>query len=191
MRPNQLVDQALLPRDQVRGERGQLLAGFLEFTLGFRLFDDPGAILRLDAGPRGLYSGAVLMVSADGGLDAALTLRAAYECDGKTRLRAGAFGMPDAVTAGKSASSPSIRSLDGLRRALIVEPRCWTLPRSRTVMKSVTAAVPGSAISAISCSELRTEIACSTISFEFDSRPSRASRSRAAPRPSARERNQR
>ena len=48
------------------------------------------AILRLDEGPRGLYSGAVVMVSADGGLDAALTLRAAYECDGHTWLRAGA-----------------------------------------------------------------------------------------------------
>jgi salicylate synthetase len=48
------------------------------------------AILRLDDGPRGLYSGAVVMVSADGGLDAALTLRAAYEHDGKTWLRAGA-----------------------------------------------------------------------------------------------------
>ncbi|BBZ70978.1 salicylate synthase [Mycobacterium paraseoulense] len=48
------------------------------------------AILRLDEGPRGLYSGAVVMVSADGGLDAALTLRAAYEGDGKTWLRAGA-----------------------------------------------------------------------------------------------------
>ena len=48
------------------------------------------AILRLDQLPRGLYSGAVVMVSAGGGLDAALTLRAAYECDGKTWLRAGA-----------------------------------------------------------------------------------------------------
>lgn len=48
------------------------------------------AILRLDEAPRGPYSGAVLMVSADGGLDAALTLRAAYERDGKTWLRAGA-----------------------------------------------------------------------------------------------------
>jgi salicylate synthetase len=48
------------------------------------------AVLRLDEAPRGLYSGAVMMVSADGGLDAALTLRAAYECDGKTWLRAGA-----------------------------------------------------------------------------------------------------
>jgi salicylate synthetase len=48
------------------------------------------AILRLDEGPRGLYSGAVVMLSADGGLDAALTLRAAYECGGKTWLRAGA-----------------------------------------------------------------------------------------------------
>jgi salicylate synthetase len=48
------------------------------------------AILRLDESRRGLYSGAVVMISADGGLDAALTLRAAYECDGKTWLRAGA-----------------------------------------------------------------------------------------------------
>jgi salicylate synthetase len=48
------------------------------------------AIMRLDEGPRGLYSGAVVMISADGGLDAALTLRAAYERDGKTWLRAGA-----------------------------------------------------------------------------------------------------
>jgi salicylate synthetase len=47
------------------------------------------AILRLDECPRGLYSGAVAMFSADGGLDAALTLRAAYECGGKTWLRAG------------------------------------------------------------------------------------------------------
>jgi salicylate synthetase len=48
------------------------------------------AILRLDESPRGLYSGAVVMFSADGGLDAALTLRAAYERDGQTWLRAGA-----------------------------------------------------------------------------------------------------
>ncbi len=48
------------------------------------------AILRLDEGPRGLYSGAVVMFSADGGLDAALALRAAYERDGHTWLRAGA-----------------------------------------------------------------------------------------------------
>ena len=47
------------------------------------------AILRLDESPRGLYSGAVVMISA-GGLDAALILRAAYQCDGKTWLRAGA-----------------------------------------------------------------------------------------------------
>ncbi|OBA58167.1 salicylate synthase [Mycobacterium sp. 1100029.7] len=48
------------------------------------------AILRLDEAPRGLYSGAVVMVSADGALDAALTLRAAYESGGTTWLRAGA-----------------------------------------------------------------------------------------------------
>jgi salicylate synthetase len=48
------------------------------------------AILRLDESPRGLYSGAVVMFSADGGLDAALTLRTAFEHDGRTWLRAGA-----------------------------------------------------------------------------------------------------
>jgi salicylate synthetase len=48
------------------------------------------AILRLDEGPRGLYSGAVAVFSADGGMDAALALRSAYEADGKTWLRAGA-----------------------------------------------------------------------------------------------------
>lgn len=48
------------------------------------------AILRLDESPRQLYSGAVVMFSADGGLDAALTLRTAYEHDGRTWLRAGA-----------------------------------------------------------------------------------------------------
>jgi salicylate synthetase len=48
------------------------------------------AILRLDESPRELYSGAVVMFSADGGLDAALTLRSVYERDGRTWLRAGA-----------------------------------------------------------------------------------------------------
>jgi salicylate synthetase len=48
------------------------------------------AILRLDEGPRGLYSGAVVMFSADGGMDAALALRSAYEAQGRTWLRAGA-----------------------------------------------------------------------------------------------------
>jgi salicylate synthetase len=48
------------------------------------------AILRLDESPRELYSGAVVMFSADGGLDAALTLRTVYERDGRTWLRAGA-----------------------------------------------------------------------------------------------------
>ncbi|TMS53522.1 salicylate synthase [Mycobacterium sp. DBP42] len=48
------------------------------------------AILRHDELPRGLYSGAVTMFSADGSLDAALALRAAYEADGHTWLRAGA-----------------------------------------------------------------------------------------------------
>ncbi|OBH13288.1 salicylate synthase [Mycobacterium sp. E1747] len=59
--------------------------------------DGVEAILRLDESPRGLYSGAVVMFSADGGLDAALTLRAAYERDGKTWLRAGA-GIIEAST---------------------------------------------------------------------------------------------
>ncbi|WIM89408.1 salicylate synthase [Candidatus Mycobacterium wuenschmannii] len=48
------------------------------------------AILRLDESPRELYSGAVVRFTADGGLDAALTLRTVYERDGRTWLRAGA-----------------------------------------------------------------------------------------------------
>lgn len=48
------------------------------------------AIMRLDEGLRGLYSGAVVMFGADGEMDAALTLRAAYERDGQAWLRAGA-----------------------------------------------------------------------------------------------------
>jgi salicylate synthetase len=40
--------------------------------------------------PARLYSGAVVTFSADGAMDAALALRAAYEHDGQTWLRAGA-----------------------------------------------------------------------------------------------------
>jgi salicylate synthetase len=55
------------------------------------------AILRLDEDSRGLYSGAVVVLSADGGLDAALALRAAYESDGRTWLRAGAGIIADST----------------------------------------------------------------------------------------------
>ena len=48
------------------------------------------AILRLDEMPRGVYSGAVAMFTPDGGLDAALALRAIYEVEDRTWLRAGA-----------------------------------------------------------------------------------------------------
>ncbi|WP_431234735.1 salicylate synthase [Mycolicibacterium psychrotolerans] len=48
------------------------------------------AILRLDEMPRSLYSGAVAMFTPDGGMDAALALRAVYEADSRTWLRAGA-----------------------------------------------------------------------------------------------------
>ncbi|MEV5311950.1 MULTISPECIES: salicylate synthase [unclassified Streptomyces] len=47
-------------------------------------------IARLEDGPRGVYSGAVLMAAADGELDAALVLRSLFEQDGRTWLRAGA-----------------------------------------------------------------------------------------------------
>ncbi|MBA9002619.1 MULTISPECIES: salicylate synthase [Thermomonospora] len=47
------------------------------------------AITRLDE-PRGLYSGAVLTLSHDGSLDAALVLRALYSSGGRAWLRAGA-----------------------------------------------------------------------------------------------------
>lgn len=48
------------------------------------------AIARLEDSPRGLYAGAVLVASADGGMDAALVLRALFRREGRTWLRAGA-----------------------------------------------------------------------------------------------------
>jgi salicylate synthetase len=48
------------------------------------------AILRLDQTPRALYSGAVMMISPNGGLDATLVLRSAFERNGQSWLRAGA-----------------------------------------------------------------------------------------------------
>lgn len=47
-------------------------------------------IRRSEPGTRGLYSGAVLTVDADGAIDAALVLRSVYRRDGRTWLRAGA-----------------------------------------------------------------------------------------------------
>ncbi|MCK9875558.1 salicylate synthase [Frankia sp. Ag45/Mut15] len=57
--------------------------------------DALAAIRRYESQPRGVYSGAVLSVDADGSLDAALVLRSAYQQDGRTWLRAGA-GIVDA-----------------------------------------------------------------------------------------------
>ncbi|WP_207913852.1 salicylate synthase [Micromonospora sp. KC213] len=48
------------------------------------------AIDRLENAPRGLYSGAVLTVDADGSMDAALVLRSIFQQEGRTWLRAGA-----------------------------------------------------------------------------------------------------
>ncbi|ADG97218.1 salicylate synthase [Segniliparus rotundus DSM 44985] len=48
------------------------------------------AILRLDGPSRGLYSGSVFSADRDGGLDAALVLRAVYQENGRAWLRAGA-----------------------------------------------------------------------------------------------------
>lgn len=48
------------------------------------------AIDRLENAPRGLYSGAVLTVDADGSMDAALVLRSVFQQGGRTWLRAGA-----------------------------------------------------------------------------------------------------
>ncbi|MFC4566024.1 salicylate synthase [Nocardiopsis mangrovi] len=47
-------------------------------------------IRALEERPRGLYAGAVLVVSDDGALDSALVLRAIYQRGGRTWLRAGA-----------------------------------------------------------------------------------------------------
>lgn len=47
-------------------------------------------ISELEDGARGLYAGTVFMLDTDGALDAALVLRAIYQRDGRTWLRAGA-----------------------------------------------------------------------------------------------------
>jgi len=57
---------------------------------GSRKAESVDAILRLDEGPRSLYSGAVAVFSAGDRMDAALALRSAYESEGQTWLRAGA-----------------------------------------------------------------------------------------------------
>ncbi|MFC3998905.1 salicylate synthase [Nocardiopsis sediminis] len=54
-------------------------------------------IRALEERPRGLYAGAVLMVSADGALDSALVLRAIYRRGGRTWLRAGAGIVADST----------------------------------------------------------------------------------------------
>ncbi|MEO3977752.1 salicylate synthase [Streptomyces sp. CAU 1734] len=54
-------------------------------------------IARLEGEPRGLYSGAVMTVDADGSLDAALVLRSVYRRNGVTWLRAGAGIVADSV----------------------------------------------------------------------------------------------
>ncbi|MGW6422141.1 salicylate synthase [Nocardia sp. NPDC055053] len=54
------------------------------------------AISRMDE-PRGLYSGAVLRISGDGSLDAALVLRAVYQEGGGAWLRAGAGIVADSL----------------------------------------------------------------------------------------------
>ncbi|MFD8937204.1 salicylate synthase [Streptomyces sp. NPDC059578] len=54
-------------------------------------------IRRSEPGPRGLYSGAVLTVDADGTIDAALVLRSVYRHEGRTWLRAGAGVVADST----------------------------------------------------------------------------------------------
>ncbi|BCY11524.1 salicylate synthase [Actinoplanes sp. L3-i22] len=54
-------------------------------------------IRRYERQPRGLYSGAVLTVGADGSIDAALVLRSIFQQAGRTWLRAGA-GIVDQST---------------------------------------------------------------------------------------------
>lgn len=56
-------------------------------------------IRRAEDGERGLYSGAVLTVDADGTLDAALVLRSVFRHRGRTWLRAGAGIVADSTPA--------------------------------------------------------------------------------------------
>ncbi len=81
------------------------------------------AILRLDEGPRELYSGAVVMFSADGGLDAALTLRAPTNATGERGCGPGRASSPPRIPTANS------------RRPARSWPR-WRRTWSRTAVKS-------------------------------------------------------
>ncbi|MFE5718726.1 salicylate synthase [Streptomyces erythrochromogenes] len=83
-------------------------------------------IRRAENGPRGLYSGAVLTVDADGTIDAALVLRSIYRHDGRTWMRAGA---------GIVANSTPERELEETREKMrsvsrFLVPATDTSPRS-------------------------------------------------------------
>lgn len=73
------------------------------------------AIERAEGGPRGLYSGAVVRLEADGTLDAALVLRTVLRRGGRTWLRAGA---------GAVAASDPDRELEETREKLRAVSGC-------------------------------------------------------------------
>ncbi|QHF95563.1 MULTISPECIES: salicylate synthase [Streptomyces] len=76
-------------------------------------------IARSEPEERGLYSGAVVTVDADGTLDAALVLRSVYRDGGRTWLRAGA---------GIVAQSDPERELEETREKLRAVSRCLVAP---------------------------------------------------------------
>nr|WP_316043580.1 hypothetical protein [Actinomadura sp. CNU-125] len=94
--------------------------------------------------------------------------------------------MPDAVTPGNSASSASQQVRPGASTPLTLDPRCCTLPRSFTVMNPVTRTVPGAHTAVSSSCDVRTDTACSKISFGSLSSSRRVRASASVPRPNAR-----
>ncbi|MGR3622428.1 salicylate synthase [Pseudophaeobacter sp.] len=77
------------------------------------------AIGRLEEGPRGLYSGCVLIADEDGALDAALVLRSFYEADGHGWLQAGA-GIVDQSTPERELTE-TIEKMTGVSKSIVFQ----------------------------------------------------------------------
>lgn len=75
------------------------------------------------------------------------------------------LGIPDAVIDGNSTVNASRASLSSASWPLTPDPRCWTLPRWRTDIKSSTTTLPGWQTASSSAMASLTERICSSTSL--------------------------
>ncbi|WP_264763609.1 salicylate synthase [Frankia gtarii] len=92
--------------------------------------------------PRGLYSGAVLTVDSDGGMDAALVLRTVFSAGGRTWLRAGA-GIVAPSTAERELQETNEKLLSIAKFLVPVTPTPAVAVAVAATATPAVAAVPG------------------------------------------------